>query len=537
MSVLTTILATLLCGLFVVLKDLPIVKGSIQASGAGEIPIIKFLVPSLMVLAVALLCINPGVLHTPLSGLSGNLSAPQLLTLGAATAVSALVCNAVSRFPSVQYAFVGALIGISQASGNSLAWTETSAYLISWLFAPLLCAVLAAVIYRICTAGLKNRKSNYFRHEAMQLKAAVPAVLLLALAYSYNASPLLIVLSGAVPLPGAAATSLHAAVLLVILYLPARRNIEGASWTIADSDLDVNSESTFSIVCSMALVLLLFSLPIVRIIGIAATPLPAGVLFVSALTGISLVRERALIEGEEMLKCYAAGMMSPMLGAMTGFGLCRVLSGDPVNIVILLFLVGLLIALAFYYRWQQKQNFRRIVMQSRQQQMYSTQKTLAALEVKAETTEKDLLGKLDIKRQELVDFAVGISEQKKFMEDIYESISELRGINDIKEKNARTDAILSSLRERMYFTREMNDFYARSEVLHRDFNMRLVEKYPKLTESERKLANLLRQGFSSKYIASLMNITPKSVEISRYRLRAKLGLSRDDNLTQFIKTI
>ena len=34
-----------------------------------------------------------------------------------------------------------------------------------------------------------------------------------------------------------------------------------------------------------------------------------------------------------------------------------------------------------------------------------------------------------------------------------------------------------------------------------------------------------------------MNITPKSVEINRYRLRAKLGLKRTDNLTQFIKSI
>ena len=138
---------------------------------------------------------------------------------------------------------------------------------------------------------------------------------------------------------------------------------------------------------------------------------------------------------------------------------------------------------------------------------------------------------------ELVDFAVGVSEQKEYMEDVYQRLSRIRKQTDPSEKDAATDELLSSLRERMYFTREMNDFYARSEVLHRDFNMRLKESYPSLTESERKLANLLRQGFSSKYIASLMNITPKSVEISRYRLRIKLGLSRSDNLVQFIKSI
>jgi FixJ family two-component response regulator len=190
-----------------------------------------------------------------------------------------------------------------------------------------------------------------------------------------------------------------------------------------------------------------------------------------------------------------------------------------------------------YTRWQNRRTMHRQIVANREQQVYSTQKSLSALEVKAEMTEKDLLNKLDIKRKELVDFAVGVSDQKEFMEKVYEDLKALRTLDDEEAKNAATDALLSTLRERMYFTREMNDFYAQSEVLNKDFNMRLSELFPNLTDGERKLTNLLRQGFSSKYIASLMNITPKSVEINRSRLRAKLGLTRGDNLIQFIKSI
>ncbi|MDE5638028.1 MAG: LuxR C-terminal-related transcriptional regulator, partial [Alistipes sp.] len=70
-----------------------------------------------------------------------------------------------------------------------------------------------------------------------------------------------------------------------------------------------------------------------------------------------------------------------------------------------------------------------------------------------------------------------------------------------------------------------------------DFSIRLTEKFPKLTDSERRLTTLLRLGFSTKYIATLMNISPKSVEIGRHRLRAKLGLDRQQNLVAFVKTI
>jgi len=41
-------------------------------------------------------------------------------------------------------------------------------------------------------------------------------------------------------------------------------------------------------------------------------------------------------------------------------------------------------------------------------------------------------------------------------------------------------------------------------------------------------------NISSKEISVLMNISTRGVEISRYRLRKKLGLDRKTNLTDFI---
>lgn len=73
--------------------------------------------------------------------------------------------------------------------------------------------------------------------------------------------------------------------------------------------------------------------------------------------------------------------------------------------------------------------------------------------------------------------------------------------------------------------------------MHKDFSVRLASKFPQLTAQERKLATLLRLEFSTKYIASLLNISPKSVEIERHRMRTKMGLSRDVKLTDFIKNI
>jgi len=70
--------------------------------------------------------------------------------------------------------------------------------------------------------------------------------------------------------------------------------------------------------------------------------------------------------------------------------------------------------------------------------------------------------------------------------------------------------------------------------VHEEFLKRLKENYPDLSPRELKLCAYLRLNISSKEIANLMDISVRGVEISRYRLRKKLQLEHDRNLTEFI---
>ncbi len=63
---------------------------------------------------------------------------------------------------------------------------------------------------------------------------------------------------------------------------------------------------------------------------------------------------------------------------------------------------------------------------------------------------------------------------------------------------------------------------------------KLKEKYPKLTSNDVRMCSYLRMNFNSKEIAHLLNISTRAVEISRYRLRKKLDLQHDQNLTEFL---
>jgi DNA-binding CsgD family transcriptional regulator len=70
--------------------------------------------------------------------------------------------------------------------------------------------------------------------------------------------------------------------------------------------------------------------------------------------------------------------------------------------------------------------------------------------------------------------------------------------------------------------------------VHDDFFKRLMQQYPELTPSDLRLAAYLKMNLSSKEIAPLLNISVRGIENKRYRLRKKLGLSEEDNLTEFI---
>jgi Sigma-70, region 4. len=70
--------------------------------------------------------------------------------------------------------------------------------------------------------------------------------------------------------------------------------------------------------------------------------------------------------------------------------------------------------------------------------------------------------------------------------------------------------------------------------VHDDFFKRLLLTYPQLTPGDLRLAAYLKLNLSSKEIAPLLNISVRGVENKRYRLRKKLGLPEEANLTEFI---
>lgn len=74
-------------------------------------------------------------------------------------------------------------------------------------------------------------------------------------------------------------------------------------------------------------------------------------------------------------------------------------------------------------------------------------------------------------------------------------------------------------------------------IVFDDILKKLIDRYPSLTRNDIRLCSYLKLNMSSKEIASLMNLSERSVESNRYRLRKKLGMASGQSFIEFFNSI
>lgn len=128
---------------------------------------------------------------------------------------------------------------------------------------------------------------------------------------------------------------------------------------------------------------------------------------------------------------------------------------------------------------------------------------------------KSYIESIDFLRKELKDVVDSSeTEQKNKIKNVYLNL----------QNNGRLSANVQNI------SKQINEIY-------KDFLDRLERLYPDLTKTEKRLCAMLYVNMSSKEIAVITNTTIRSVETSRYRLRKKFNLLRDDDMVEFLRKI
>ena len=447
---------------------------------------------------------------------------------------------------SVVYALLGALTAhmFSTTDAYSLKW----GFVLSFIAAPVVAYVISLVLSLLLKAIFSRLNLHIIKLAYYMRSVVVVCVILTAIALGFNWGGFLVGLGGSLEGETQSAAMLVsfivAAAVSVIMMLSNRAEIEKRSSIFADFSI----YAVLSVGLAVTGTLLLFSFDeTASLAHLSPVPLSASVLVVAAIGGVETAHKSALVDREEYLNEATGFVIAPLGSFFLTYVITSMIDADVHNqlddFAVLAVAVAVLMALAFagYVRMQRRQkDATDKLVYTQQQQIYENSRALNDMELKVVISENQALhNAVEMKKQEVINVALSIVEQREYLESLNQIVAKLSKTDDSKEKDSLIAELKSSLNQRLSYDRDVDSqyFYAQAESLHEDFNAKLSENFPDLTPQERRLATLLRLGFSSKYIATLMNITPKSVEISRYRLRQKLGLEKGSNLVNFIKSI
>lgn len=138
------------------------------------------------------------------------------------------------------------------------------------------------------------------------------------------------------------------------------------------------------------------------------------------------------------------------------------------------------------------------------------------------------------KEKELANSTMLIIQKNEILTKLKNELVRIK--NDISEDPVKNElgSTIRRIGKEIDNEKQWQVFNTHVEQVHEALFKKLIEKYPNLTPRELSLCAYLRMNISSKEIATLMNISTRGVEISRYRIRKKLNLDRDENLTDFM---
>lgn len=170
--------------------------------------------------------------------------------------------------------------------------------------------------------------------------------------------------------------------------------------------------------------------------------------------------------------------------------------------------------------------FNRRAHQRDKQLLQTKEHLFKALEEQKNLRETFLQNEIEFREKQLNSLALQIMQKNELLQELMER-KQLMEDHEVKK------LISSGLNQ----DKDWKDFNTSFESLNKNFNSKLKELYPDISQNDLKLCALIKLNLSIKEMAGILNISPDSVKTARYRLRKKLQLNTEDNLTEFILSL
>jgi len=199
-----------------------------------------------------------------------------------------------------------------------------------------------------------------------------------------------------------------------------------------------------------------------------------------------------------------------------------------------------LIFITFNYLFYRKM---KVIFLKQKQNHEKQQKHLQYMyELELEKSEKEIISlknenleiELKNKNTQLASVSMHLVQKGDLLTKVKDELNKSKKLSGGEATPDNFKKLIRVLKEEDNRHEDWHQFATHFDTIHLDFLKSIKKSYTTLTPNELKLCAYLHMNLCSKEIAEHLKISVRGVEISRYRLRKKLQISKETNLVDFI---
>ena len=206
-----------------------------------------------------------------------------------------------------------------------------------------------------------------------------------------------------------------------------------------------------------------------------------------------------------------------------------------------LFAVLIILLIGFYPQRLVRKKASRIIAEK--QDHFNKQR--ADLLLEKEHKEKELIAlknqqlqsELEHQGRELASSTMHIVQKSEMLLSIKEKLKKINTLSNDPKIKPEMSELIKTIEKDTLIDKDWGKFELYFNQVHNSFTQSLKLRFPSLSANDIKMCSYLRMNLSTKEIASILNITTRGVEVSRYRLRKKMGLENGANIGDFLSQL
>ena len=175
-------------------------------------------------------------------------------------------------------------------------------------------------------------------------------------------------------------------------------------------------------------------------------------------------------------------------------------------------------------------------LKAEQSEQFRKDAELARTRLELEQTQVEQLN-LSLKhaKSDIEQLALLVSKKEKLMTRLLHLSKHLKGGGN--EISAELKKMITDVQVELNMDRGKLDIQRKAILINDQFYRNLDENYPNLTQADKELCGQLKMKLANKEIAVLRGVSPDSVTQAKSRLRKKMGLGLEVDLSEFLNSV